>query len=103
MLKKLKIHALFIILVELQKSKVESAVNNSSNEIINVTEQKEETPKKAMATQESEEFDNYPPAIKRKAKEPRPEEIDVVKQLQDICFNVDPNEIYKDMIKIGQG
>lgn len=46
---------------------------------------------------------DYPPVIKRKAKEPKQGEFDIVKQLQDICYNIDPNEIYKDMVKIGQG
>ncbi|OAD01730.1 hypothetical protein MUCCIDRAFT_144517, partial [Mucor lusitanicus CBS 277.49] len=40
---------------------------------------------------------------KRKQKEPKQQELDVVKQLKDICYTVDPNDIYKDMIKIGQG
>lgn len=52
-------------------------------------------------SQDDEE--NYPPVIKRKAKEPNQAECDVLKQLQDICFNMDPKEIYKDMVKIGQG
>lgn len=47
--------------------------------------------------------ENYPPVVKRKAKEPNQGEIDFVKQLKAICFTVDPNDIYKDMVKIGQG
>jgi hypothetical protein len=47
--------------------------------------------------------ENYPPVVKRKAKEPNQGEIDFVKQLKEICFTVDPNDIYKDMVKIGQG
>jgi len=53
--------------------------------------------------EEKEQEENYPPVIKRKQKEPKPQELDVVKQLKDICYTVDPNDIYKDMIKIGQG
>ena len=58
------------------------------------------TSKKA---EEKELEENYPPVIKRKQKEPKQQELDVVKQLKDICYTVDPNDIYKDMIKIGQG
>lgn len=46
---------------------------------------------------------DYPPVVKRKAKEPKQGEFDIVKQLQDICYNIDPNDIYRDMVKIGQG
>ncbi|KAI8997052.1 kinase-like domain-containing protein [Pilobolus umbonatus] len=47
--------------------------------------------------------EEFPPVIKRKAKEPKQEEVDVIKQLKNICMNVDPKEIYSDMVKIGQG
>ncbi|KAI8644099.1 kinase-like domain-containing protein [Parasitella parasitica] len=111
------------ILVENQKNKAESAVSRPPDEItmpiqksdislpltipvekpspppaVNPAPAKEE---KLVAAKEEEE--NYPPVIKRKQKEPRQEEIDVLKQLKDICYTVDPNDIYKDMIKIGQG
>lgn len=49
------------------------------------------------------EDSNYPPVIKRKAKEPKQGEFDIVKQLQEICYNSDPNDVYRDMVKIGQG
>ncbi|KAI8968303.1 kinase-like domain-containing protein [Mycotypha africana] len=50
-----------------------------------------------------EENEKYPPVIKRKAKEPKRAESDIYKQLKSICYAQDPNEIYKDMVKIGQG
>lgn len=40
---------------------------------------------------------------RRKQKTPTTQEIDVMSQLKDICFSMNPNEIYKDMTKIGQG
>ncbi|KAI7898007.1 kinase-like domain-containing protein [Cokeromyces recurvatus] len=60
--------------------------------------QKEELLKKEV------EIENYPPVIKRKPKEQKKSlESDVLSQLKDICYTVNPNKIYKDMIKIGQG
>lgn len=63
-----------------------------------------DTPKRTEST-DIDQIDetNYPPVIKRKAKEPKQIEFDIIKQLQDICYNTDPNDIYKDMVKIGQG
>ncbi|GAA5817361.1 hypothetical protein MFLAVUS_010905 [Mucor flavus] len=74
-----------------------SVVSNRSSLIV-------DTPKRTEST-DIDQLDetNYPPVIKRKAKEPKQIEFDIIKQLQDICYNTDPNDIYKDMVKIGQG
>lgn len=65
------------------------------------------TEAEVMATAIKEKYrtskENYPPVVKRIAKEPNQGEIDFVKQLEDLCFTADPNDIYKDMVKIGQG
>ncbi|KAL9548662.1 hypothetical protein MBANPS3_005582 [Mucor bainieri] len=109
------------ILVENQKTKVDTAISRPSETAL--TKQKSDislplpiekaslppSPSSPVPTtvskktEEKEQEENYPPVIKRKQKEPKQQELDVVKQLKDICYTVDPNDIYKDMIKIGQG
>lgn len=89
--------------MEIQKSNLESAVSRSPTETVVTEEPKSPIPIKSTIEKEKVEEQEYPPAIRRKAKDPQPEKFDIVKQLQDICFNVDPNTIYKNMIKIGQG
>ncbi|CAO3647610.1 unnamed protein product [Mucor hiemalis] len=91
------------MLVEIQKSNLESAVSRSPTETVVTEEPKSPIPIKSTIEKEKVEEQEYPPAIRRKAKDPQPEKFDIVKQLQDICFNVDPNTIYKNMMKIGQG
>lgn len=91
------------MLVEIQKSNLESAVSRSPTETVVTEEPNSPIPIKSTIEKEKVEEQEYPPAIRRKAKEPQPEKFDIVKQLQDICFNVDPNTIYKNMTKIGQG
>ncbi|KAI8090196.1 kinase-like domain-containing protein [Gilbertella persicaria] len=45
-----------------------------------------------------------PPTVsKRKAKELKKPEKDFIQQLKKICYTLNPNDIYKDMTKIGQG
>ncbi|CEP11924.1 hypothetical protein [Parasitella parasitica] len=114
------------ILVENQKTKAESVASRSPVETtmpiqksdislpLTIPVEKPSPPpaaaaanpvpaKEEQAVVAKEEEENYPPVIKRKQKEPRQQEVDVLKQLKDICYTVDPNDIYKDMIKIGQG
>lgn len=91
----------------MQKNKVESAVSHASETSLRKSDIS--LPISSATTNEQVTIAAAPvittdaPVIKRKQKEPRPEEIDVMNQLKDICFLMNPNEIYKDMIKIGQG
>ncbi|KAI9481060.1 MAG: kinase-like domain-containing protein [Benjaminiella poitrasii] len=111
------------LIVEIQKNKIETTLSRPSpppmSEMIhpvnashiempqknqNPHEQAELESVKHASPVEEEEEENYPPVIKRKPKEQSKSlESDVLNQLKDICYTVDPNEIYKDMIKIGQG
>lgn len=101
---------MFVIhIVENQKTKAETAISRPTETMqkqkseISLPLPAENPSPPAIAKPTVEEEENYPPVIKRKQKDPKPQELDVVKQLKDICYTVDPNDIYKDMIKIGQG
>lgn len=95
----------FWFIVDVQKNKIESAVSRTSETFIRKSDIS--LPLSSVTTNEqvSEPIpkEQETPVIKRKQKEPRPEEVDVMNQLKDICFLMNPNEIYKDMVKIGQG
>lgn len=52
-----------------------------------------------ISTNEEEET----PVVKRRQVKSTSPDKDVVSQLEEICINKDPREIYSDMVKIGQG
>lgn len=85
-----------------EATSISSPINTTVPVVNNIIQEEPSSPTPIPKKIEEEE-ENYPPAIRRKAKEPRQVECDVLIQLQNICFNMDPNEIYKDMVKIGQG
>lgn len=98
------------ILVENQQIKVENVISRPTetmqkqiSEISLPLPAEKPVPAAIITKSAIEKEENYPPVIKRKQKEPKPQELDVIRQLKDICYTVDPNDMYKDMIKIGQG
>ncbi|KAG2200533.1 hypothetical protein INT47_012319 [Mucor saturninus] len=84
-------------------SKRASMVSNRSSLVLDKPKAETTTTTQQQPQETPTEEGDYPPVVKRKAKEPKAAEFDIVKQLQDICYNIDPNDIYRDMVKIGQG
>ncbi|KAI8341619.1 kinase-like domain-containing protein [Choanephora cucurbitarum] len=48
-------------------------------------------------------YQQLAPITKRKKKDSKKQEQHFIQQLKDVCHTVDPNEVYTDMAKIGQG